>query len=332
MQYCLSPVSCKGRDCKRNTVLVPSLAKGRDRFRAPTLGGWGKYLKYQRNRMQIANYPIQKVLDECIKLSRLAGEAIMQIYNSDDFSKLSDVQIKSDNSPLTKADLAAHNIIVSRLEEKFPEIPCLSEESEDITFEQRKKWRQCFIIDPLDGTKEFIERNGEFTVNIALVVDGKPVLGVIYAPVLDVVYYGASGLGAFKQVSNEKPKPINIRSLQKINGKTHITLVSSRRHGLTEVQQICKNFESFDLTNSGSSLKMCLIAEGVADFYPRFGPTSEWDTAAAQAIVEQAGGQLVTVDFSVMSYNQKESLLNPFFLVLGDPNYDWKSRLVLPAV
>ena len=159
--------------------------------------------------MQSIKYPLNEILAECIELSKQAGIAIMQVYNSKNFAKHAAVQSKSDSSPLTNADLAAHNIIVNGLEKLFPEIPCLSEESEGITFEQRSNWRQCFVIDPLDGTKEFIERNGEFTVNIALVVDGQPVIGVIYAPVLDVLYFATENLGAFKQISDRKPTAIS---------------------------------------------------------------------------------------------------------------------------
>lgn len=271
-------------------------------------------------------YPIDDILEKSIQVAKQAGLAILEIYNSDDF----DVQIKGDNSPLTKADLAAHNIIVSELEKQFTKIPCLSEESTGIEFEERRQWQSCFVIDPLDGTKEFIARNDEFTVNIALVVDGKPVLGVIYAPVLNTMYYAASGIGAFKQVGNSSPKGISVRHLQQKNGDNHFTVVASRRHGLDKVETLCQNFASYDLTSRGSSLKMCLVAEGSADLYPRLALTSEWDTAAAQAIVEQAGGKILQLDFTDMTYNQKESLLNPFFLVLGDATFDWKKELVIP--
>ncbi|WP_444996887.1 3'(2'),5'-bisphosphate nucleotidase CysQ [Aliikangiella sp. IMCC44359] len=275
--------------------------------------------------MNVAQYPLNEIMQELIITAKKAGNAIMDVYNSDDFN----VQIKGDDSPLTRADLAAHHIIIERLQARFPDIPCLSEESTDLTFAERKSWQQCFIIDPLDGTKEFIARNDDFTVNIALVTNHKPVAGVIYAPVLDTVYYAAENEGAFKQVKDEAPTKISVRKLQKKNGQNHFTVVASRRHGLEKVETLCQNFSSYDLTSRGSSLKMCLVAEGKADLYPRLAPTSEWDTAAAQAIVEQAGGQLLQLDFSEMAYNQKESLLNPFFLVLGDPEFDWKASLVV---
>jgi len=271
---------------------------------------------------------MQKMLKEIIYIAQQAGEKILEIYQSDDF----DVQIKGDDSPLTKADLAAHHVIVNFLEAEYPDIPCLSEESAAIDFSVRRQWRKSFVIDPLDGTKEFIARNGEFTVNIALQEDGKSILGVIYVPVSGVTYYAAEGIGAFKQEKDQAAYPIKVRGLDQRQGKPHFTVVASRRHGLDKVETLCQNFASFDLTSRGSSLKMCMVAEGAADFYPRLALTSEWDTAAAQAIVEQAGGQIVQLDFSPMQYNQKDSLLNPFFLVLGDPSFDWQGELIIPAL
>lgn len=271
---------------------------------------------------------MQRLLNDVVKIAKQAGHKILEIYNTNDF----EIQIKSDDSPLTKADLAAHHIIVDFLEEKYSHIPCLSEESIGIEFSDRKQWQQCFIIDPLDGTKEFIARNGEFTVNIALQKKGKPLLGVIYVPVTDVIYFAAEGIGAFKQQQNQAPQKIQVRALPKKDGKNHFTVVASRRHGLDKVETLCQNFTSYDLTSRGSSLKMCMVAEGAADLYPRLALTSEWDTAAAQAIVEQAGGKIVQLDFSDMTYNQKECLLNPFFLVLGDPEFDWQKELVLPEL
>ncbi|PCI68149.1 MAG: 3'(2'),5'-bisphosphate nucleotidase [Gammaproteobacteria bacterium] len=271
---------------------------------------------------------LKAILEDVILISKKAGKEILEIYNSDDF----DVQIKGDDSPLTKADLAAHNIIVDFLEEKYPNLPCLSEESIGIKFEDRKHWNRCFIIDPLDGTKEFIARNGEFTVNIALQENGKSILGVIHVPVADITYSAARDLGSFKQSKEESPQSISVRSLQQKAGKNHFTIVASRRHGLDKVETLCQNFASYDLTSRGSSLKMCMVAEGSADLYPRLALTSEWDTAAAQAIVEEAGGKIVQLDYSEMTYNQKKCLLNPFFLVLGDPKFDWEKELVIPEL
>ncbi len=276
--------------------------------------------------MIVQGNPIKNMLEDMIAIAQKAGEKILEIYQSDDF----DVQIKGDESPLTKADLAAHHIIVDFLESQYPEIPCLSEESASIDFAVRSQWQQSFVIDPLDGTKEFIARNGEFTVNIALQKEGKAILGVIYVPVSGVTYYAAQGIGAFKQEKDQTAKAISVRKLQQKDGKNHFVVVASRRHGLDKVETLCQNFDSYELTSRGSSLKMCMVAEGAADFYPRLALTSEWDTAAAQAIVEQAGGQIVQLDFSPMTYNQKDSLLNPFFLVLGDPDFNWQAELIIP--
>jgi 3'(2'), 5'-bisphosphate nucleotidase len=268
---------------------------------------------------------MKALLDDVVAIARKAGEKILEIYQGDNF----EIQIKSDDSPLTKADLAANNIIIDFLHAKYPAIPCLSEESAAITFDERKNWSQCFIIDPLDGTKEFIARNGEFTVNIALQKNGRPVLGVIYVPVTDVVYFAAEGIGAFKQEQHMPAKTIKVRSLIQKGGENHFTVVASRRNGLDSVDALCKNFMSYDLTSVGSSLKMCMVAEGKADLFPRFGPTSEWDTAAAQAIVEQAGGKIVKLDFSSIVYTQRESLLTPRFLTFGDPDFDWPGTLLI---
>ncbi len=271
---------------------------------------------------------MESLLKDVIKIAKQAGQSVLEIYNSEDF----EVRHKGDDSPITKADLAAHEIIVNFLEKNYSSIPCLSEESHSITFDQRKHWKQCFIIDPLDGTKEFIAQNGDFTVNIALQENGRCKLGVIYVPVSGVTYFAAEGLGAFKQEQEKPAERICVRKLPRKNGHNHPTVVASRRHGVEKVTPLCKNFASYNLINRGSSLKMCMVAEGSADFYPRLAPTCEWDTAAAQAIVEQAGGRIVQLDFSEMTYNQKEDILNPFFLVLGDPNFNWKEEIVIPKI
>jgi 3'(2'), 5'-bisphosphate nucleotidase len=266
---------------------------------------------------------MKALLNDIVDIAKQAGQAILEVYQGHDF----EVRHKADQSPVTKADLAAHYIIVNFLQQKYPLIPCLSEEGGTIPFAERIHWDECFIIDPLDGTKEFIERNGEFTVNIALQKAGKSILGVVHIPVENITYYAAEGLGAFKQVQSESRKGISVRNVQSRNGKDHIKVVATRRHGLEKVKELCQSFASYDLVSRGSSLKMCLIAEGKADFYPRLAPTAEWDTAAAQAIVEQAGGKIVKLDFSELKYNQKEDLLNPHFLVLGDSGFDWGKAL-----
>ncbi len=258
-------------------------------------------------------------------IARDAGQVIMQVYKEPDF----DITIKKDDSPVTKADVAAHEVIQQALLQLTPDTPILSEEDADIPFEERQTWEQYWLIDPLDGTKEFIQRNGEFTVNIALIEHQKPVLGVIYIPVDKITYYAAKNLGAFKQDTSGKTERLYVRSIPVIDGQKHYDIVTSRRHGLKGIERACRHMPGYAMNYYGSSLKMCMIAEGKADFCPRFAPTSEWDTAAAQILVEEAGGQLVKVNFEALAYNQKESLLNPHFLVLGDSKEDWSSLLAL---
>lgn len=267
-------------------------------------------------------------LDELADLARAAGAAILEIYQGDDLG----VETKKDASPLTLADLAAHRIILDKLRQLAPALPVLSEESEEVPYERRRQWRRYFLVDPLDGTKEFINRNGEFTVNIALIDEGMPVQGVVYAPAKDILYAGkrqASGKPSDSNaymISNGKRTAISARPIQQ-----PLAVVASRRHG-TDKLQAClalleQSFPEVQLTSMGSSFKLCLIAEGKADIYPRLAPTSEWDTAAAQAIVEAAGGLVVDEQFQPLRYNTKDSLLNPCFYVLGDPSFDWASTL-----
>lgn len=265
----------------------------------------------------------QEYLAPVLEISKKAGNAILEIYQSEDFG----ARIKSDNSPLTEADLKSHHVIVDGLKALTPEIPVLSEESKGITFEQRNQWDTFWLVDPLDGTKEFIARNDEFTTNIALVHNNKVILGVIYVPVLDTFYYASKDHGAFKQVGTNAAEKISVRTVPEINNEKHYTIVASRRHGLDKVQELCKKMPHFELASRGSSLKMCLVAEGQADLYPRLAPTSEWDTAAAQIIVEEAGGELIKTDFSEFLYNTKEDLLNPHFYVLGDASENWRELL-----
>ena len=256
-------------------------------------------------------------------VAREAGAAILQVYGDEDFG----VQTKSDDSPLTRADLAAHNIIVEGLQKRAPGIPVLSEESDSISFAERSSWDQYFLVDPLDGTKEFINRNGEFTVNIALIEEGVPMRGVVFVPVKDVMYTGDQHEGIATVTRAGATGSIRVRKL----GRASLTVVASRRHG-GEALEACLNvlrehFVSIDTTNMGSSLKLCLIAEGEADLYPRLAPTSEWDTAAAQAVVEAAGGKVVDVELKELRYNTKDNILNPFFYVIGDTEFDWNAVL-----
>jgi len=248
-----------------------------------------------------------------IDLAKVAGEKIMAIY-AQDF----DVDYKDDSSPLTEADLASHNCIVDRLRELTPDIPVLSEESSDDEKLNRMTWQTYWLIDPLDGTKEFVKKNGEFTVNIALVTNHQPVFGVVYAPALDVTYWGDKSSGAFKVEGNIE-KSITIRP--RPANTADWVLVGSRSHQSDEFKTFMEDYADAEIVSMGSSLKLCLVAEGKADLYPRFGLTSEWDTAASQAVVEAAGGQvLVFPEMKPLGYNQDaDSLLNPHFLVCASP-------------
>ncbi len=257
-------------------------------------------------------------LDAARNLAHQAGEKILEIYNTE-FS----VEEKDDKSPLTAADMASHNVIVAGLEKLTPEIPVLSEESAKIPFEERSSWDTYWLIDPLDGTKEFIKRNGEFTVNIALIDKGVPVLGVVYVPVSGVTYAGCEGKGSLKEVPGEGEKVIKVRTLS----AGPLAVVGSRSHRGESLEAWLDKVGEYEIVSMGSSLKICLVAEGVADIYPRLGLTSEWDTAAAHCVVEQAGGFLTDTDMQPLRYNTKDSLLNPFFFVFGDDSRDWSQYL-----
>ena len=252
-------------------------------------------------------------LDTLVRICRKAGDAILEVYGTE-FT----VTEKSDSSPLTQADLASHHIICDALEDLDPDIPVLSEESAEIPFSERSRWQTYWLVDPLDGTREFVNRNGEFTVNIALIHDHVPVMGVVHVPVTDTSYFGALSLGAFKH-SNGQTSSISVRAAV----ADPVVVVGSRSHANPALEQRLAAVGPYELVSMGSSLKFCLLAEGEADFYPRLGPTSEWDTGAAQAVVEAAGGRVVKLDGSALRYNTKSELLNPEFLVYGDLNKDW---------
>ncbi len=252
-------------------------------------------------------------LERLVEIARKAGDEIMKIYVRD-FS----VEIKSDNSPLTEADKKSNAVILDALTKSYPGIPFISEETKHTSFAERKNWERYWLIDPLDGTKEFIKKNGEFTVNIALIKNGKPVVGIVYAPALNKMYYAAEGIGAFTyNVTTNKFEPIANHT--HYSEKKNVVVVASRSHLTDETLQFVERLKAMGkevtFISSGSSLKFCLVAEGKADVYPRFGPTSEWDTAAAQAVAICAGKKVI--DFQTkeaLKYN-KEILLNPYFIV-----------------
>ena len=267
-----------------------------------------------------------ELLEAVIQISLDAGKAILEVYNRDEPIAH---ESKADSSPVTEADLAAHRIMHPALERMDSGVPVLSEEGSLPSFDDRKSWSKYWIIDPLDGTKEFIKKNGEFTVNIALVENGIPILGVVHVPVLDITYAGIAGQGAFKRQGKADQKIVT-RGMPK-NENDGICVVASRSHGSEAVEacvrKLQERFSPIERKSMGSSLKLCLVAEGSADIYPRLAPTSEWDTAAAQAVVEAAGGTVVDAELNPLRYNQKEEILNPHFYVLGDAAFDWPSLL-----
>lgn len=246
-----------------------------------------------------------------IGIAREAGDAIMAVYKGPAF----EITYKDDRSPLTQADLASHRIIDQDLRNLNPAWPVLSEESEETPYEQRSTWQYYWLVDPLDGTKEFLRRNGEFTVNIALMHNNTPILGVVYAPAIDKMYFAAENVGAFRMDGDQ---PTSIQT-QAVPGKT-FRVVASRSHSSENesFEQFTGGTADYELVSMGSSLKFCLVAEGSADVYPRTGPTMEWDTAAAHAIVEQAGGSVTDLDGKPLQYN-KPLLRNPGFVVRSAP-------------
>ena len=267
-----------------------------------------------------------QLTEDLIALTRKAGEAIIEVYQTD-----FDVATKSDASPLTQADLAAHKVIASGLAELTPEIPLVSEESSPPSFAERQSWARYWLVDPLDGTREFVNRNDEFTVNIALIDGHRAMFGVVGVPVQGTVY-----TGDLETATALRHDPSGTTVLQ---GRTRLesdplVVVASRSHGGERLENYLayleQSFGEVERTPVGSSLKLCILAEGRADLYPRLGPTSEWDIAAAHAVLEAAGGTVWTVSGEPLAYNRKESFLNPEFFAAADSTYPWRS--VLPAV
>lgn len=255
-----------------------------------------------------------ELLDAVVDIAEEAGRAILEVYRGD-----FDVERKDDDTPLTRADMAAHRIITRRLRELTPALPLISEESGLPPFAERSAWPRYWLVDPLDGTREFVKRNDEFTVNIALIDGHRPVLGVVCVPVLGLTYRAAEGLGASCAGNGEAARPIRVAE----SCAEPPRIVGSRSHRGASLDGFLDAVGPHELLPLGSSLKFCRVAEGAADVYPRFGPTSEWDTAAAQAVVEQAGGRVLCLDGKPLSYNRKDDILNPHFVVVGGPGRDW---------
>ncbi len=256
--------------------------------------------------MQIDSIDID--INKIINIAIDAGKEILKIYQQESFEQ----QLKLDKSPLTKADIASHNLIINQLQKITPNIPILSEESKKVSWRIRRSWHTYWLIDPLDGTKEFIKKNGEFTVNIALISGNSSVLGVVHAPVSADTWIGEKNKSA-KKITQNGEQIIKV-SKPKI-GEIH-KVVGSRSHAGDSLNQFLCSIGKYELISIGSSLKFCMVAEGEAHTYPRFGPTSEWDTAAAHAVVNSAGGEVINIATGrPLLYNAKDSLLNPFFIV-----------------
>lgn len=257
------------------------------------------------------------LMGACIGLSLAAGAAILEVY-AQDFP----VELKADDSPLTQADLASHRLIVAGLRALTPDIPVLSEEDADLPWSVRRTWTRHWLVDPLDGTREFVKKNGEFTVNIALIDDGAPVLGVVYAPVFDTLLHAEAGAGAWLR---QPGGDVAVRTRRP--AVSPLRVAASRSHLDPRTAAALGRMGDVERHALGSSLKFCRIAEGRLDVYPRFGPTSEWDTAAAQCVLEAAGGAVLRLDGTPLDYNRKENILNPDFIALGDTGLPWRDWL-----
>lgn len=257
------------------------------------------------------------MLEQLTALAEDAGQAILEHYASPEA-----VHTKADDSPLTAADLAAHQVISTGLAKLAPEIPVLSEEGGMPAFAQRQGWKRYFLVDPLDGTKEFLKRNGEFTVNIALIEDHRPVCAVVHAPALEAQSWVARvGEGAWHLGNGER------RAIRTAPLPARWRILVSRSHRSPEVEQFLAKCPAHDPIAAGSSLKFCRIASGEADVYPRLGPTSEWDTGAGQCVLEAAGGVVIRTDGSPLRYNTKDDILNPWFIAASTAEYDWTAML-----
>jgi 3'(2'), 5'-bisphosphate nucleotidase len=258
-----------------------------------------------------------QLLTIAVDTAKEAGIEVMRHYNSGDFTS----EFKSDDSPVTSADIAANDIIMAALEKLTPDIPIISEEVGAKPLAERGKWSRYWLLDPIDGTGEFILKSGDFAVNIALIENGKPVIGVVHAPVHEVTYYGQKDVGAFKD-DGKKIKQIYVKPYEK---DRPVMVAISRRQKLSVMGQYLNTNVKYEYVARGScSLKICLIAEGGADCYIRVGPTGEWDTGACQCILEQAGGTIVDGEHQVMSYNSRETLMNPDFMGVGSSGFSWQ--------
>ncbi|CAH1566675.1 3'(2'),5'-bisphosphate nucleotidase CysQ [Vibrio rotiferianus] len=265
---------------------------------------------------------LSHLLPQVIEIARSAGQLILDIYENKQY----EAYTKSDETPVTSADIAAHKLITKQLSELTPDIPVLSEEAADISLEQRAKWDRYWLVDPLDGTQEFIARSGDFATIIALIDNNKPTMGVVYAPVSGVTYYAYSGKGAWK--IPDMSESVKIQTHKHESPGQNIAIAISRRQDINRITGRMSSAWNYDLIPLGSAaLKACLVAEGAVDCYLRLGPTGEWDTAATQCIVEEAGGRILSTQLEPLSYNERETLENPNFIVLGDADLPWDEIL-----
>lgn len=269
--------------------------------------------------MAVEAADLAKRKQAAIEIAKSAGNGILEHFNTDIA-----VTQKDDDTPLTIADLAANELIITRLTELFPATPILTEESCTVSLQERKSWATYWLVDPLDGTREFVKHNGEFSVNIALIHNGAPVLGVVHAPVLEITYWATSAGGAWKQTGDSKPRKIMVRNAPQEKVTVALGWASQFSPAITDFLEKLGDHSAIRM---GGALKSCLVAEGRADIYPCLGPTGEWDTAAAQCIVEEAGGQVTDTQLQRLRYNTKDSLLNPYFFVQGTGNHHWPDFL-----
>lgn len=262
----------------------------------------------------------QRLLEIAKRAAREAGKVVLEIYDSGDFKSFQ----KDDDSPVTSADYIANDVIMRILQRETPDIPIMSEETDNSAYAERKNWKRYWLIDPIDGTQEFIARSGDFAVNIALIEDNQPILGVIYWPPGETLYSALRGHGAFKESPLEN-KQIKVRTLDD-PAESVVMIAISRRQAREKVMSNMSDHRVYQTLPAGScSLKACFIAEGKADVFLRIGITGEWDTGASQCIVVEAGGKILAHNFAPLTYNKRESVLNPDFIVMGDDKVDWQS-------
>ncbi|HCH02258.1 MAG TPA: 3'(2'),5'-bisphosphate nucleotidase [Vibrio sp.] len=265
---------------------------------------------------------LSHLIPQVISIAREAGQRILEIYQNKDYQEFT----KADDTPVTTADLAAHKIIMQQLADLTPTIPILSEEDADISLKKRSQWDRYWLVDPLDGTQEFIARSGDFATVIALIENNQPVMGVVYAPVSGVTYFAYQGKGAWK--IPEMDDSLRIHTLKHEQPDQPIAIAISRRQNINRITEKLSPARNYELVPLGSAaLKACLVAEGAVDCYIRLGPTGEWDTAATQCIVEEAGGRILSTRLEPLSYNERDTLENPNFIVLGDESIGWDSIL-----